>query len=103
MIPEGELMDEAIEEEQALNRRIMRRRGIKNDLLSFFIVAAMFGAIGLAAELDSVIPLFCIVLASFAYVLRREIKGGGRRGRSGDKPPECFFSWYPEKDQKAFI
>jgi hypothetical protein len=56
-----------------------------------FIVAAMFGAIGLAAELDSVIPLFCIVLASFAYVLRRGIKGGERRGRPGNKSPECFF------------
>ena len=72
--PKDALTDElvtAIEEERASNQKIMHRWGVRNDLLSLFILAAMLATIGLAAELNSIIPLFCWVLAVSLYILAK--------------------------------
>jgi hypothetical protein len=59
----------AIEEERAINRKLLCRQEIKTDLQGLAMLFGMFGVIWLTAELKSVIPRFCYVLGVAIYII----------------------------------
>jgi hypothetical protein len=49
----------------------MRTEELKNDLLGFLVLCAIFAVICLASEFKSVIPLFCCVFGVAVYILAK--------------------------------